>query len=222
MFSKKRQQNKQKNQAAQAALECIETGMIVGLGSGSTVACLIEYLPEISGRLEGVVASSQATAHMVQQYDIPVLDLNTVGDIPLYIDSADEVNAAKQMIKGGGGALTGERIVASASEQFICIVDHSKYVQVLGEYPVAIEVIPMARSLVARQIVKLGGSPVYRQGFTTDYDNLILDVYNLDLTDPRSMERELTMLPGVVSCGIFAEHPADSVIVADSKGIEWL
>lgn len=222
MFNKKRQIEKQKTQLAESVLTCIEAGMVLGLGSGSTVAQLIDYLPQIAGRIEGVVASSQETARLVKQHNITVFELNDVGNIPLYIDSADEVNSAKQMIKGGGGALTGERIVAAATEQFVCIIDQSKYVKVLGEYPVAVEVIPMARSLVARQLVRLGGSPVYRQGFTTDHGNVILDTYHLDLTDPRYMEEQLTMLPGVVSCGIFAQNPADKVIIADAKGIEWL
>lgn len=222
MLNKKRQIEYQKQQVAESVLTCIEPGMILGLGSGSTVARLIDYLPQIAGRIEGVVASSEETAQLVKQHSIPVFELNDVGDIPLYIDSADEVNSDKQMIKGGGGALTGEKIVASAAQQFICIIDYSKHVQVLGEYPVAVEVIPMARSWVARQLVRLGGSPVYRQGYQTDYGNVILDTYHLDLTDPRYMEQQLTMLPGVVSCGIFAERVADKVIVANKKGIEWL
>lgn len=218
MFNKKHQQQ-QKNLVAEAALDCIESGMILGLGSGSTVECLIDYLPRVASRIDGVVASSQDTAQKVKAHNIPVYELNDVGDVPLYIDSADEVNSLKQMIKGGGGALTGEKIVACAAEKFVCIIDQSKYVKTLGEFPVAIEVIPKARSLVARQIVKLGGSPAYRQGFATDYGNIIIDAYHLDLTDPRHMEQQLTLLPGVVSCGIFADRPADQVMVADKEGV---
>ena len=220
MFNKKRQQQEQKQQAAEAALDCIESGMVLGLGSGSTVEYLIDCLPQVASRIDGVVASSQDTAQKVKAHNISVYELNDVGDVPLYIDSADEVNDLKQMIKGGGGALTGEKIVASASEKFVCMVDQSKHVKTLGEFPVAIEVIPKARSLVARQIVKLGGSPAYRQGFETDYGNIIIDAYHLDLTDPRDMEQQLTLLPGVVSCGIFAGQAADQVIVAGAKGVD--
>ena len=212
-------QNNLKKQAAEAAIEHIEIGSVVGVGTGSTVNYFIEVLAKIKGKIDGAVASSIATKQLLQKNSIPVLDLNAVGDIPLYVDGADEVNQHKQMVKGGGGALTGEKIVANAAEKFICIVDETKYVDLLGSFPVPLETIPMARSLVGRQIVKLGADPEYRQGFTSDYGNIIIDVHNLTIQEPEKLEDQLASLPGVVTCGIFAKRSADIVIIASSSGI---
>lgn len=201
-----------KKAAAQAALKYIEDDMIVGVGTGSTVSYFIEALGSIKARIEGAVASSVETEKKLKALGIPVIDLNAVKELPFYIDGADEINAAKQMIKGGGGALTREKIIATVAKKVICIADQSKSVELLGDFPVAVEVIPMARSYVARQIVQLGGDPVYREGFVTDNGNVILDVFNLKLLDPVALERKLKGIVGVVESGIFAERSADIVI----------
>jgi len=211
-----------KRAAAQAALEYIEQDMVIGVGSGSTVDCFIHALKSIKQNIEGAVASSEATARQLKALSIPVLDLNSVTDLPLYIDGADEVNPNKQMIKGGGAALTREKIVATVAKKFICIADGSKRVDLLGAFPVAVEVIPMARSYVARQIVKLGGDPVYRQGVVTDNGNAILDVYNLKILDPAAVETQLKNIVGVVENGIFGKRRADVVLLATERGIEKL
>lgn len=213
-------QDKLKRAAAEYALQFVESDMIVGVGTGSTINHFIELLAKMKSKIEGAVASSLATKKRLIEVGIPVLDLNSTGDIPLYIDGADEVNSAKQMIKGGGGALTGEKILAAAAKKFICIVDASKQVDLLGKFPVAVEVIPIARSLVGRAIVKLGADPEYRQGFVSDYGNVILDIYNLPLLEPIKMEEQLNNLPGVVCCGIFAKRPADQIIVASESGVD--
>ncbi len=213
-------QNSLKQMAAKAALDYIEHGSILGIGSGSTVNYFIDELKTIKGKIEATVASSQETAKRLKALGIPVWDLNSVHELSLYIDSADEINATKQMIKGGGGALTGEKIVAACAKKFICIVDASKKVELLGKFPVAIEVIPMARSFVAREMVKLGGDPVYRQRFVTDNSNIILDVYNLKLLEPRAWEEKINNIPGVVANGIFAHRPADVLLLATEKGIQ--
>lgn len=214
-------QNELKKMVAQSALQYVKES-VVGVGSGSTVNYFIEALASIKHTLEGAVSSSNATTELLKKYNIPVLDLNSVGEVPVYIDGADEVNKHLQMIKGGGGALTREKIVASASKQFICIADESKYVDMLGEFPLAIEVIPMARSLVARQLVKLGGAPVYREGFVTDNGNVILDTYNLSMVDPITLEETINNITGVVCNGLFAKKPADKVLLAASNGIKVL
>jgi len=211
---------KLKQQAAEAALQFVENDMVVGVGTGSTVNYFIEALAKIKGKIDGAVASSLETKKRLQALGIPVLDLNAVGNVPLYIDGADEINSHKQMIKGGGGALTGEKIIASSAEKFVCIVDESKQVELLGNFPVALEVIPMARGLVGRQIVKMGADPEYRQGFISDYGNIIIDVHNLKILEPLKMEEQLTNLVGVVTCGIFAKRTADMVIVAGEAGIK--
>lgn len=208
-----------KKKAALAALEYIEYGMVLGVGSGSTVNYLIESLADVRAKIEGVVPASLATAEKLKKYAIPILDLNAFGELPLYIDSADEVNPYKQMIKGGGGALTREKILAAASKQFICIVDQTKEVDLLGTFPVAIEVIPMARSYVARQLVMLGGQPVYRQGLVSDNGNVILDVYNLKILNPIEWEEKINHITGVVANGIFAKRPADRVLIAGPHGV---
>lgn len=215
-------QEAQKKAVAHAALEFIEPGMLLGVGSGSTVNYFIESLKSVKGKLEGAVASSNETANRLTALSIPVYDLNSAGELALYVDGADEVNAAKQMIKGGGGALTREKIVAAASKKFVCIVDQSKQVDLLGTFPVAIEVIPMARSYVAREIVKLGADPVYREGFVTDNGNIILDVYNLKILEPIAIEQKLNNIVGVVTNGIFAMRAANVVLVATDSGVKKL
>src|SRR3990167_5713545 len=212
-------QDKLKRAAAEYALQFVESDRIVGVGTGSTINHFIDLLAKMKGKIEGAVASSLATKKRLTEAGIRVKRLNSTGDIPLYIDGADEVNSAKQMIKGGGGALTGEKILAAAAKKFICIVDASKQVDLLGKFPVALEVIPIARSLVGRAIVKLGADPEYRQGFVSDYGNVILDIYNLPLLEPVKVEEQLNNLPGVVCCGIFARRPADQIIVAGESGI---
>lgn len=215
------QQLQQKQAAAKAALNYIEEGMILGVGTGSTVNCLIELLPAM--RLKGAVASSQVTEDKLRGLGIDIMDLNFVGELDVYIDGADEVNAQLQMLKGGGGALTREKIVAAASKQFVCMVDASKSVEVLGRaFPVAIEVLPQARSYVARELTKLGGEPVYREGFVTDYGNVILDTYDLDIGDALAMEAQLNNIVGVVCHGIFAQQSAHILLKASSDGVQTL
>lgn len=208
-----------KKSAAEAALEYIKPGMIVGVGSGSTVNYFIDALKSVKGKIEAVVASSNASAERLKALSIPLIDLNSVGELPIYVDGADEINSAKQMIKGGGGALTREKIVAAVAKQFICIADQTKQVDLLGYFPVAIEVIPMARSYVARQIVKLGGDPIYRQGFVTDNGNNILDIYNLKILSPTDIEKQLNDIVGIVTNGIFAMRPADVLLLATPQGV---
>ena len=202
-----------KKAAAEAALDLIEDDMIIGVGSGSTVAYFIEALKKVRQKIDGAIASSVATANQLKALSIPLLDLNSVAELPLYIDGADEINSAKQMIKGGGGALTREKIIATVAKKFVCIADKSKQVDLLGAFPVAVEVIPMARSYVARQIVQMGGDPVYREGFVTDNGNVILDIYNFKLLDPTDVERKLKSIVGVVESGIFARRVADLVLL---------
>jgi ribose 5-phosphate isomerase A len=207
-----------KIKAAQAALDYIDDDIILGVGTGSTVNCFIEQLATIKHRIEACVASSEATEKKLREHGLPIIALNTAGPLALYIDGADEVNPHRELIKGGGGALTREKIVAAASKRFICIVDASKVVQRLGQFPLAIEVIPMARSYVAREIVKLGGSPEYREDTVTDNGNIILDIYNLNIQIPITMEETLNNIAGVVENGIFARRPADVVIISEQDG----
>lgn len=215
------QQLKLKQEVAKAALTSIDDGMILGVGTGSTVNCLIDLLPQV--KLKGAVASSKVTQDKLEALGIEVMDLNFVGELDLYIDGADEVNPNLQLIKGGGGALTREKIVAAASKEFLCLVDESKWVTQLGvEFPVPIEVLPQARSYVARELVKLGGEPVYREGFVTDYGNLILDTYNLQIDSASEMEQTLNNIVGVVCNGIFAANQADKLLIAKSTGVELL
>lgn len=210
-----------KKMLAQAALEYVEKGSIVGVGTGSTVNYFIDALATIKSNIEGTVASSEATSAKLKSYHIPVYELNAVDAVAVYIDSADEANGHGYLIKGGGGAHTREKILALAAKTFICMIDHRKKVSVLGvESPVPIEVIPMARGYVAREIVRMGGDPVYREGFKTDNGNIILDVYNLPLLDPIAVEHSLKTITGVVESGIFAKRPADQLLVATSEGIE--
>ena len=203
-----------KRLAGEKAIEFVEDGMIVGVGTGSTVAYFIDALGRVKDRIKGAVSSSEQSTARLKQHGIEVLDLNHTGTLSLYVDGAAACDPPKRLIKGGGAALTREKIIAEASKQFVCIIDPSKQVPVLGKFPLPVEVIPMARSLVAREILRLtGGQPVWRDGVVTDNGNLILDVHNLSIVDPVGMERDLNQVPGVVSVGLFARRPADVVIV---------
>ena len=215
-------QNDQKQAAAEAALDFIETGEILGVGTGSTTNFFIDALVTVKGKIDGVVSSSEASSERLRAIGLPVLDLNRTGDLSLYVDGADEATKHLHLIKGGGGALTREKIVASASRCFVCIADQSKLSDHLGSFPLPIEVIPMAQSLVARKIIAMGGQPELRAGFTTDNGNLILDVKNLDLTDPSSMEAKLNLLAGVVDNGLFAVRRADVLLVGTSHGVDQI
>ena len=215
-------QDELKKQVAEAALEYVEAGTIIGVGTGSTANMFIDALARIKGRIDGTVASSEATAERLKGHGIPVLDLNSVSELSVYVDGADESTKHMHLIKGGGGALTREKIVAACSRKFVCIADQSKLVDVLGAFPLPIEVIPMARSYVARQLVKMGGTPVLREGFTTDNGNLILDVHNLDILDPVQMETEMNQLTGVVTVGLFARRPADVLLLGTPDGVQTL
>ncbi len=212
-------QNEQKQVVATAALDYIEENMIVGVGTGTTVHYFIDALAKIKSRIQGTVASSHTTEAQLKALGIPVFDLNSVNEVSIYIDGADACNPYRQLIKGGGGALTREKILASASLRFICIVDESKKMKVLADVPVPLEVIPMARSFVAREIVKLGGYPVYRQNFITDNGNIILDVHHWTLAEPIKLEQTLNNIPGVVCNGIFANRTADLVLIGSNQGI---
>lgn len=203
-----------KRLAAEKALEYVQDGMIVGVGTGSTVAYFIDGLARIKHRIKGAVSSSEQSTARLKEHGIEVMELNHTGTLSLYVDGADECDGSKCLIKGGGAALTREKIIAEASKQFVCIVDPSKQVQVLGKFPLPVEVIPMARSLVARQIMDMtGGQPAWREGVVTDNGNQILDIHHLQITDPVKLERDLNQLPGVVCVGLFARRPADVVIV---------
>ena len=206
-------QNEGKRLSGEMAATYVTDGSIVGVGTGSTVAFFIAALGRMKHRIEGAVSSSEQSTRLLAELGIPVLDLNASGPLALYVDGADECNRRNCLIKGGGAALTREKIIAEASKQFVCIIDASKQVDVLGAFPLPIEVIPMARSLVAREIVRLGGQPIWRESTVTDNGNWILDVHNLRISDPVGLERELNQVPGVVSVGLFARRPADVVIV---------
>lgn len=212
-------QELKKAAAAKAAIDYVKGG-IVGVGTGSTVNHFIAALDKIRSNIEGAVSSSEASSERLRALGIPVFDLNDAGPLEIYVDGADEANAHLQLIKGGGGALTREKIIAAASKMFVCIVDDSKLVDVLGSFPLPVEVIPMARSHVARQLVALGGRPVWREGFVTDNGNLILDVHGLAILDPPALESRINDIVGVVSVGIFAERPADVLLVATDNGVK--
>jgi ribose 5-phosphate isomerase A len=212
-------QDEMKKASAEAALDYVEVGMIVGIGTGSTANHFIDLLAGVKGKIDATVASSVASEERLKSHGIPVLDLNTAGQLSLYVDGADESTKHLHLIKGGGGALTREKIVAGASEKFVCIADDSKLVDVLGEFPLPIEVIPMAQSLVARQITALGGKPILRQGFTTDNGNIIIDVHNLEIINPVEIEQKINQWAGVVTVGIFACRPADVLILGSATGI---
>lgn len=209
-----------KRAAAQAALAYVREDEILGVGTGSTANHFIDGLKDIRHKVKAAVASSEATRQRLQAIGIEVVDLNQVDRISIYVDGADEINPALEMIKGGGGALTREKIVAALAEQFICIADDSKWVQQLGAFPLPIEVIPMASSLIARELVKLGGSPVYRTGFVTDNGNVILDTYGLDISRAVELETRLNNLVGVVTNGLFARRPADVLLLSGAAGVK--
>ncbi len=213
-------QEEYKRRAAEAALDYVEPGTVIGIGTGTTVRHFITALARVKHRVEAAVASSGATEALLKESRIPLVDLNSAGELPLYIDGTDEATRHRYLIKGGGGALTREKVVAAASRRFVCILDSSKIVDVLGRYPLPVEVIPMARSYVARQIVKLGGQPIWRSGFLTDNGNAILDCHHLTLVDPPAIEAALNNIAGVVCNGLFAHRRADIMLIAGPQGVE--
>ncbi len=215
-------QEQQKRAAAEAALEFVEADSIVGVGTGSTVNFFIDALAGMKHRIAGAVASSEATDQRLRQHGIDVVDLNSTGDLPIYIDGADEATRHRHLTKGGGGALTREKIVAAASRRFVCIIDDSKLVDTLGGFPVPVEVIPMAQGYVGREIAKLGGQPVLRSGFITDNGNVIVDIRNLKIPDPVATEQQLNAITGIVCNGLFAARAADVLLVADNSGVKKL
>jgi len=209
--------DEKKQQVAHAALEHVEED--IGVGTGSTANHFIDALASIKHKIEGTVASSEATAQRLKSHNIPVLDLNSVNEISVYIDGADESTRHLYLTKGGGGALTREKIVAAVSKRFVCVADDSKLVDVLGKFPLPVEVIPMARSYVARELVKMGGKPIWRDNFVTDNGNVILDVHGLEIIDPVSFETELNHITGVVTNGLFARRPADLLMLGSDQGV---
>jgi ribose 5-phosphate isomerase A len=211
-------QDEMKKVAAAAAIELLPDGGVIGVGTGSTVNHFIDLLAKVKHRFDGAVSSSEASTARLKSHGIQVLDLNSCGDLEVYVDGADESNHYLQLIKGGGGALTREKIIAGASRKFVCIADEGKLVDVLGTFPLPVEVIPMARSFVARQLVRLGGTPVWRQGFVTDNGNLILDVQGLQIMEPLKLEDAVNRIAGVVTVGLFAHRPADVLILGTPKG----
>ena len=214
-------QDELKQATARAAIEYVPAG-IIGVGTGSTANYFIDELAKIKGRIDGAVASSEATAQRLKSHGIPVLVLNSAGELAVYVDGADEITRHLHMIKGGGGALTREKIVAACSRKFVCIADGSKLVGMLGSFPLPVEVIPMAQSYVARELVKLGGQPVLRQGFTTDNGNIILDVHGLQIINPVELETQINQITGVVTNGLFARRPADVLLLGTSEGVKTL
>lgn len=215
-------QDELKQAVAKAAIDYVVPGTIIGVGTGSTANYFIDELGKIKDRIPGAVASSEATAKRLAGHGILVLDLNDVSDIPVYVDGADEIDSSMAMIKGGGGALTREKIVAAVARKFVCIADASKLVQTMGKFPLPVEVIPMARAHVARELAKLGGEPVLRAGFTTDNGNLILDVKELSITDPQALETRINAIVGVVTNGLFALRGADVALLAGTDGVQTL
>ena len=219
-------QDELKQAVAQAALDYIlphlEDNMILGIGTGSTANFFIDALANVKNRFDGAVASSEASAERLKNHGIPVYDLNSVSELRFYIDGADESDSHLNLIKGGGAALTREKIVAAVSKEFVCIADESKLVNVLGQFPLPVEVIPMARSHVARELVKLGGDPAYREGVVTDNGNVILDVWNMSITNPKEMETKINQITGVVTNGLFAVRPAEVLLLGTSEGVKTL
>ena len=213
-------QDEKKMRVAEAALDYIEHGQIVGIGSGTTVHALIKQLTKVKNKIDAVVSSSELTTQLILDCNIRVIDLKESGGLPIFIDGADESNANKQLIKGGGGALTREKIIAGASKKFVCMIDDSKYVQTLGKFPLPIEVIPMSQSIVALEIIKLGGRPVYRENFITDNGNIILDIHNLEISEPLTLEQTINNIPGVVTNGLFAMRPADNLLISNGDEIK--
>lgn len=215
-------QDDKKRAAAEAALDYVEPNMLIGIGTGSTANYFIDALAPLKAQIDGAVASSEASAERLRSHGIPVLELNAAGELALYVDGADEATRHRHLVKGGGGALTREKIVAAASRRFVCIMDDSKLVDRLGAFPLPVEVIPMARSFVARELVKLGGTPEWRDGFVTDNGNLILDVHHLSIDEPVALEQALNQIPGVVTNGLFARRPADVLLVAGDDGVSTI
>ena len=219
-------QDELKQAVAAAAFDYIQKylfeGSVIGVGTGSTANLFIEELAKIKHEITATVASSEETARRLKSHGIPVFELNAVDEVTVYIDGADEANEYLQLIKGGGAALTREKIIAAAAKEFVCIADASKFVEVLGTFPLPVEVIPMARSYVARQIMKLDGDPVYREGCVTDNGNIILDVYNMSIVDPRKLEADLNQIVGVVTNGLFAQRPADILLLGKESGVETI
>jgi len=217
-------QDELKKAVAKAAVDYIaprlERDSVIGVGTGSTANFFIDMLADLKTEFDGAVASSEATAQRLKSHGIPVYDLNSAGELEFYVDGADEVNERLELIKGGGGALTREKVVAEVAKTFICIADESKKVGILGDFPLPVEVLPMARSHVGREIVKLGGDPVYRDGFTTDNGNIILDIYNMDISRPIQVEERLNNVVGVVTNGLFARRPADLLLLGTSEGVK--
>lgn len=211
-----------KKNAAVAAMQYVEEDSVIGVGTGSTVNYFIDELAKMKSRIEGCVASSKATEEKLKSHNIPVYDLNAVNKVHVYIDGADEINFYLYAIKGGGGALTREKICAAVAEKFVCIADQSKKVDVLGEKPLPVEVLPMARSYVARQIVKMKGNPVYRENFVTDNGNIIIDIHQLDILQPMHIEKELNNITGIVANGLFAMRPADVLLLAGTEGVKTI
>lgn len=219
-------QDELKKAVAQAALEYItpklERDSVIGVGTGSTTNFFIDLLPGIRDQFAGTVASSEETTRRLESLGIPVFQLNDVNELLVYIDGADESNPQLELIKGGGAALTREKVVAAVAREFVCIADERKWVDILGKFPLPVEVIPMARSYVARQLVQLGGQPVYREGVTTDNGNVILDVYNLNIMEARKLETEINQIAGVVTNGLFAQRPADLLLLSSSEGVRQI
>lgn len=213
-------QDEMKQEVARAAIDYVQADTIIGVGTGSTANFFIDELAKIKHKINGAVASSEATANRLSSHGIEVLDLNSVDQMSVYIDGADETNKFLHLVKGGGGALTREKIVAAVADKFVCIVDETKQVDYLGNFPLPVEVIPMARSYVAREIVKLGGEPVLREGFTTDNGNIILDVHGMDIMEPVKLENQLNNIVGVVTNGLFAARPADILLVGTPAGVK--
>ncbi len=214
--------SEKKRSAAKAAMEFIEPGTVLGVGTGSTVNFLIEMLPSVRDRVEQIVSSSKASTELLQEQGFEVATLNETGDIDLYIDGADESNKRLQLIKGGGGALTREKVLATSARRFVCIVDDTKLVGMLGGFPLPIEVLPMAQEFVSRRVLKMRGQPIWREGFITDNGNHIIDVHDLQITIPLDMEARINAIPGVVTVGIFADRPADILLVGSDSGVREL
>jgi len=215
-------QDDKKKAVARAALEFVESGTIVGVGTGSTANYFIDALAEVKHKVDASVASSEESARRLRAHGIPVTDLNSVSEMAVYVDGADESTRNLHLIKGGGGALTREKIVAAVAARFVCVVDESKLVDRLGAFPLPVEVIPMARSYVARRIVRMGGQPELREGFTTDNGNVIVDIHNLDILEPARLETELNQITGVVCNGLFAQRPADILLIGRDSGVDTL
>jgi ribose 5-phosphate isomerase A len=215
-------QSEKKIAVAKAALKYIDNGVVLGVGTGSTVNILIDALPAVRSRIETLVSSSEATTARLEKRGFEVSTLNSVGDLDLYIDGADEATKHLHLIKGGGGALTREKVLAGAARKFVCIVDDSKLVGMLGKFPLPVEVVPMAQAFVARQIIKLRGQPIWRENFVTDNGNHILDVHNLNISNPREMETRLNQLPGVLTVGLFSHRPADILLIGEAGGVRTM